>query len=155
LERSLDDSANRRLVLADSLLTADAVLGLGASIAHGLHVSHEVIAARVSRELPFMATETFLMAGTLRGGDRQALHEAIRRASLEAHSAVARGEANPLLDLLAADGRFGNSRAELAAALDATAFTGRSSRQVDEFLAEVVDPMLSRLQPAAVEDPRV
>jgi adenylosuccinate lyase len=155
LERSLDDSANRRLVLADSLLTADAVLGLAAGIVRGLVVHREAIAARVRRELPFMATETFLMAGTLRGGDRQELHEAIRRHSLEAHAAVSREEPNPLLDLLAADGRFGGSRAELEAALDASAFTGRSARQVEEYLAEVVDPLLTRLRPAEVEEPRV
>jgi adenylosuccinate lyase len=155
LERSLDDSANRRLVLADSLLTADAVLGLAAGIVRGMVVHRDAIDARVRRELPFMATETFLMAGTVRGGDRQELHEAIRRHSLEAHAAVARGETNPLLELLAADGRFGGSRAELEAALDADAFTGRSARQVEEYLAEVVDPLLARLRPAEVEEPRV
>jgi adenylosuccinate lyase len=155
LERSLDDSANRRLVLADSLLTADAVLGLAAGIVRGLVVHREAIDLRVRQELPFMATETFLMAGTVRGGDRQELHERIRRHSLEAHGAVLRGAPNPLLDLLAADGSFGASRGELEAQLDAAAFTGRSARQVEEFLAEVVDPLLGRLEPAEVVEPRV
>ncbi len=83
LERSLDDSANRRLVLPDSFLCADAVLGLAAHIAAGLVVREGTVAARVARELPFMATETLLMEAVLRGGDRQHLHESIRGYSLE------------------------------------------------------------------------
>ena len=97
LERSLDDSANRRLVLADAFLAADAVLNLAGHIAGGLQVREVSVAARVDRELPFMATETILMEGVKRGGDRQELHELIRLYSLSAQESVERGETNPLL----------------------------------------------------------
>ncbi|HXO20777.1 MAG TPA: lyase family protein, partial [Thermoanaerobaculia bacterium] len=114
LERSLDDSANRRLVLADSFLAADAVLGLAAHIAAGLEVREATVAARVARELPFMATETLLMEAALRGGDRQELHERIRVYSLEAQAALEAGAAdNPLVGRIVADADFRLSRAEV------------------------------------------
>ncbi len=101
LERSLDDSANRRLVIPDSFLDADAVLGLAAHIAAGLVVREATIAARVARELPFMATETLLMEAALRGGDRQQLHERIRGYSFDAQSTLeAKGGENPLIGLI-------------------------------------------------------
>jgi adenylosuccinate lyase len=155
LERSLDDSANRRLVLPDSFLAADAVLSLAAHVAAGLEVHPEVVAARVARELPFMATETILMEASRRGGDRQALHERLRVLSLAAQDRVARGDANPLLDAIAADPTFGLDRDEIDARVDPARFTGRSAQQVDEFLAEVVEPLLARHQPAPVAAPRV
>jgi len=155
LERSLDDSANRRLVLPDSFLTADAVLLLAAHVAEGLRLDEAAVAARVRRELPFMATETLLMKGVLAGGDRQELHERIRRHSLEAHREVAAGGDNPLLDRIAADQAFGLSREEIEAAIDAQAFTGRSAEQVDEFLAERVEPALAEVEAAEIEAPRV
>jgi len=155
LERSLDDSANRRLVLTDSFLAADAILSLAGHVAAGLRVHVEAIEARVDRELPFMATETLLMEAVLRGGDRQELHERIRHHSLASQEAVARGAANPLLDRIAGDGSFGLSREEIDRWTDPVAFTGRSAAQVDEFLAEVADPLLSALDAAAVEAPRV
>jgi adenylosuccinate lyase len=155
LERSLDDSANRRLVLTDAFLVADAVLGLAAGIAAGLTVRQEAIASRVAKELPFMATETLLMTGTVRGGDRQALHERIRQYSLEAHAAVARGEANPLVERILADSAFSLDRAEVEAIMNPGSFVGRSAEQVDDFLAEVVAPALAGLELAAIEEPRV
>jgi adenylosuccinate lyase len=155
LERSLDDSANRRLVLSDSFLTADAILGLAAGIASGLTVRREAIAARVARELPFMATESLLMTGTVRGGDRQELHERIRRYSMEAYAAVARGEANPLVETILADEAFSLAPAEVAAIMDPRAFIGRSPQQVVEFLDEFVAPALAGLESTAVEEPRV
>jgi adenylosuccinate lyase len=155
LERSLDDSANRRLVMSDSFLTADAILGLAAGIASGLIVRPEAIAARVARELPFMATESLLMTGTVRGGDRQDLHERIRRYSMDAYAAVARGETNPLVATILADDAFSLSAEEVAGIMDPRAFIGRSREQVDEFLAEVVAPALAGLESSAVEEPRV
>ncbi len=155
LERSLDDSANRRLVLPDSLMTADAVLSLAAHVVAGLRFDEAVVAARVERELPFMATETLLMMGVLKGGDRQELHERIRRYSLEARGRVAAGGENPMLERIAADPDFRLSREEIEAALDARAFTGRSAGQVEEFLATRVEPALERTEAAGVDAPRV
>jgi adenylosuccinate lyase len=155
LERSLDDSANRRLVLADAFLTADAVLGLAAHIAEGLAVREGTVAARVAREIPFMATETLLMEAALRGGDRQELHERIRGYSLEAQDEIARGGDNRLIDRIAADPDFRLGRDEIERWIDPTAFTGRSAEQVDEFLAEVAEPALAGVQAVAVEAPRV
>ncbi len=155
LERSLDDSANRRLVLPDSFLTADAILGLAASIASRLTAREETIRARVARELPFMASEKLLVAATKRGGDRQELHERLRRHSLEAHAAVERGEANPLARRVEADPAFGLAPGEAEAMLDPAAFVGRAPQQVDEFLDAVVGPALEGVRAAVVEEPRV
>jgi adenylosuccinate lyase len=156
LERSLDDSANRRLVLEDAFLACDAVLHLAAGIVRGLQVNEVVIAARVTRELPFMATETVLMEAVVRGGDRQHLHERLRRLSLEAQAAIAAGRDNPLTDRIAADADFRLSRADLEALLDPRAVTGRSVEQVESFLAAEVDPVLERDRDVApVEEPRV
>ena len=155
LERSLDDSANRRLVLTDAFLTADAVLLLAAHIAGGLTVREAAVAARVARELPFMATETFLMEAALRGGDRQALHERLRGYSLEAQETVERGGENPLVDCIVADPDFRIAPEEARAWLDPAAFTGRSAEQVDEFLAEVIEPLLAAAPTAPVDTPRI
>ncbi|KAB2963358.1 MAG: adenylosuccinate lyase [Thermoanaerobaculia bacterium] len=155
LERSLDDSANRRLVLPDAFLGADAALSLAAHLAGGLRVNEAAIAARVARELPFMATETLLMHAALRGGDRQQLHEKIRRLSFEAQAAVAAGGENPLLATIAADPDFRLSAEEVRASVDPVAFTGRSARQVDEFLDEVVAPALAGVAIVAAEAPRI
>ncbi|MDQ1347543.1 MAG: adenylosuccinate lyase [Acidobacteriota bacterium] len=155
LERSLDDSANRRLVLPDSFLCCDAILGLAGHIAAGLRVNAGMVAARVDRELPFMATETLLMEAVLRGGDRQQLHERIRTHSFAAQEAVARGQENPLLATIAGDADFRLSSAEIARWVDPQAFTGRSAEQVDDFLRDVVTPALAGLDAAAVEAPRI
>jgi adenylosuccinate lyase len=137
LERSLDDSANRRLVMPDSFLLADAILVVAADITAGLTVRESAISHLVRRELPFMATENILMRAVKRGGDRQALHERIREHSLEAYRAVERGEENPLVELLAADPSFGLARQEIESLLDPAAYTGRAPEQVDDFLREI------------------
>jgi adenylosuccinate lyase len=156
LERSLDDSANRRLVIPDSFLGADAILGLAAHISAGLVVRESTIAARVARELPFMATETLLMEAALRGGDRQHLHERIRGYSLDAQSTLeSKGGENPLIDLIVGDPDFRLTRQEVEPWLDPVAFTGRSAEQVDEFLDEVVAPALVGAEVATVSAPRV
>ena len=142
-------------MLPDAFLAADAVLSLAAHIAAGLTVREEVVAARVARELPFMATETILMQASRRGGDRQDLHERLRVHSLAAQEAVARGTDNPLLDAIATDPAFAMTRQEIDALVDPKAFTGRSEQQVAELLEEVVAPLLARHETATVEAPRV
>jgi adenylosuccinate lyase len=155
LERSLDDSANRRLVLPDAFLCADAVVSLAGHIAQGLEVREATVAARVRRELPFMATETLLMHAVERGGDRQELHERLRVLSFAARERVEAGGENPLLETIAADPAFRLGKGEVAGWVDPQAFTGRSEAQVEDFLREVVQPALAGVEAAEVEDPRV
>jgi adenylosuccinate lyase len=144
MERTLDDSANRRLVIPQAFLTADAILILYQNIASGLVVYPQVIARNLREELPFMASENILMAAVAAGGDRQDLHERIRSHSMEAASVVKReGRPNDLLDRLAADDAFRN--VNLEAATDPSRFTGRAATQVEEFVREVVDPIRERL----------
>ncbi len=143
LERTLDDSANRRLTIPQAFLAADAILILYQNVARGLEVHPQVIARNLAEELPFMATENILMAAVLRGGDRQELHERIRRHSQAAATMVKdQGGRNDLLDRLAADPAF--SGVNLAAHTDTRLFVGRAPQQVDEFLAGVVEPILRR-----------
>ncbi|MCC7084212.1 MAG: adenylosuccinate lyase [Pirellulales bacterium] len=154
LERTLDDSANRRLVIPQAFLAIDAVLILYQNVTSGLVVYPQVIAKHLAEELPFMATENMLMAGVAAGGDRQELHERIRQHSQAAARVVKeRGGANDLLERLKADAAFAN--VDVAAALDAGNFVGRAPQQVDEFIAEWIEPIRSRYaeslrQPAEV-----
>jgi adenylosuccinate lyase len=143
MERTLDDSANRRLVIPQAFLAIDAVLVLYRNVAEGLVVYPEVIARNLREELPFMATENILMAAVAAGGDRQDLHERIRRHSQAAAAEVKQfGRPNDLMERLAADPAFAG--ADLAAAVDPHSLTGRSAEQVDEFLSEVVAPIRER-----------
>jgi len=143
MERTLDDSANRRLSLPQAFLAIDAVLILYRNIAEGLVVYPQVIARHLAEELPFMATEEILMAGVQSGGDRQELHERVRVHSMEAARQVKeRGGVNDLLERLAGDPAF--SAVNLSQALEARRFVGRAPEQVDEFLADVVDPIRAR-----------
>jgi adenylosuccinate lyase len=155
LERSLDDSANRRLVLPEAFLLADAILGLAAGIATGIQVNQERVRFHVERELPFMATETLLMKATVGGGDRQELHELIRKHSMTAHAAVAAGGENPLIGLLVEDQGFHLESTEIESILDPIQYTGRASEQVTEFLNEIIDPALEDIEIATVVEPRV
>ncbi len=142
-ERTLDDSANRRLAIPEAFLATDAILVLYQNVASGLVVYPKMIERRLRDELPFMATENVLMQAVKRGGDRQALHEAIRVHSLAAARKVKEeGGGNDLLDRLAADPAFGFTRAELDAMAAAEGFTGRAKEQTAEYLAEVVAPLL-------------
>ena len=148
MERTLDDSANRRLVIPQAFLAADAILILLENVASGLVVYPRVIARNLREELPFMATENLLMAAVQAGGDRQELHERIRRHSQDAARAVKEeGRANDLLDRLAADPAF--AQVNVSSALDPAHFVGRAPQQVDEFVAEVVEPIRRRYADAA------
>ncbi len=144
-ERTLDDSANRRLTLAESFLGADAVLILLQNICEGLVVYPRVIERRIAAELPFMATENVIMAMVKCGGDRQECHERIRTLSQEAAAQVKEhGLENDLLDRIRASDYFAPIHAELDAILDPNAFIGRAPQQVDRFLTEEVAPALER-----------
>lgn len=144
LERTLDDSANRRLAIPESFLATDAILLIYANIARGIEVHGERIRQRVSAELPFMATEKLIVQAVANGGDRQAAHEIIRGHSMAASKALKEGAArNDLLDRLAGDTSFGLSADQISETADATRYTGRASEQVDEFLDEVISPLLA------------
>jgi adenylosuccinate lyase len=152
LERTLDDSANRRLTLPEAFLATDAILVLATNIAAGLEVREEVIRRHVGDQMPFMATERWLLLGVSAGGDRQVLHEVIRRHSLAVADAVSRGEPNDLLARLASDPAFrGVPAAALQAELNPSHYTGRAARQVTEFIEEYLQPLLSRARPLAAE----
>ncbi|HEY3257866.1 MAG TPA: adenylosuccinate lyase [Gemmatimonadaceae bacterium] len=144
LERTLDDSSNRRLVIPESFLATEAILLLMANVSSGLEVRRDRIAQRVRTELPFMATERLIVRAVRKGSDRQQAHEVIRRHSIASAAAMHDGAgANDLLDRLAADAGLGLSRDEIHDATDPAAFVGRASEQVDEFLSEVMAPLLA------------
>ncbi|MFL5496869.1 MAG: adenylosuccinate lyase [Gemmatimonadales bacterium] len=152
LERSLDDSANRRLTLPEAFLGTDAILILATNIAAGLEVREDMVRRHVAEQMPFMATERWLMLGVAGGGDRQALHEVIRQHSLAVAEAMSRGAPNDLLDRLSADPAFRPvPAAALRAELDPANYTGRAAQQVGEFLDEYLDPLLRRARPLAAE----
>ena len=146
LERTLDDSANRRISIPEGFLCADAVLNLVINVARGMRVYPAVIEKHLREELPFMATENILMYCVREKGlDRQTLHEAIRRHSVAAAEQIKlRGGENDLLARIAADPTFALSEAELAAAADPAAFTGMAQRQCERYLAETVRPLLEK-----------
>jgi adenylosuccinate lyase len=144
LERTLDDSANRRIAIAEAYLATDATLLLVHNVADGLVVRRAVIHRRLMEELPFMVTEAVLMRAVRRGGDRQDLHERIRQHSVAAANRVKDdGAANDLIERIAGDAAFGLTRAELDEILDPARHTGRAAEQVDIFLREHVEPLLA------------
>ena len=143
-ERTLDDSANRRLVIPESFLATDAILVLVGNIVRGLEVHPARIRRRLMDELPFMATEALLVRSVRAGGDRQVAHEVIRRHAIEAARAVKdEGKPNDLLERLAADPAMNVSVDDMRAALDPARFVGRAPQQVEEFLDEAVAPRLA------------
>lgn len=151
MERTLDDSANRRLVLPQAFLAVDAVLILLQNVTSGLVVYPRVIARNLSEELPFMATENILMEAVAAGGDRQALHELIRQHSQAAAQVVKQeGGANDLISRLAGDEAFAGI--DLAAAMDPAQFVGRAPEQVDEFLLNTIGPLRARFPVDPDED---
>ena len=156
LERTLDDSAHRRLTISQGLLAVDAILVLYLNVASGLVVYPKMIEARLNQELPFMAAEAMLMEAVKRGGDRQELHERFRLAAQEAGRRIKQeGRGNELLALLAADSSWGMTEAELRSLLDPHRFTGRASEQVQAFLATDVRAALGSHNPTATAEIRV
>ena len=135
LERTLDDSANRRLSMPEAFLCADAILQLAHNVSAGLRVNEKIIDRTVREYLPFIATENLLMEGVKHGGDRQQLHELIRRCSMESVAVMREGLPCDLLSRLAQQPEFGLSENELNALLDPAAFIGRAPQQVERFLA--------------------
>ena len=157
-ERTLDDSANRRLVIPEMFLATDAILLLMANICRGLEVHPAVIARRVAAELPFMATEELIVRAVQAGGDRQVAHEVIRKHSQAAAGALKNGaESNDLLERLSKDKSFGVKLKDLEGAIDPKRFVGRAPEQVDEFLRDVMTPLFAgeTARPARPDELRV
>ena len=141
LERTLDDSANRRISLPEGFLCADAVLRLVQNVTTGLRVNEKVVDRAVQEYLPFLATENIMMEAVKRGGNRQELHERIRQHSMAATARMKEGEPCDLLERLAGDPAFGMTRAELDAGMDPRIYTGRCAEQVERLIAEY-EPLL-------------
>ena len=142
-ERTLDDSANKRLSIPEAFLAIDGILDLYMNVVDGLVVYPKVIEKRLMSELPFMATENIMMDAVKAGGDRQELHEKIRQLSMEAGRNVKeRGLENNLLELIAADPAFNMSLEELKKTMDPSKYTGRAQFQVEEFVNEIIQPIL-------------
>lgn len=146
-ERTLDDSANKRISVAEAFLAVDAILGVYINVTDGLVVYDKVIEKRVMEKLPFMATENIMMESVKLGGNRQELHERLRVHSQAAASRVKlEGKKNDLIDRIAADSSFPLSKDEILAELDPKKYIGRSVSQVEEFLSDVIAPILSRYE---------
>ncbi len=145
MERTLDDSANKRISVAEAFLATDAILNLMINVTSGLVVYEQVVQRRVMEKLPFMATENIMMESVKRGGNRQELHERLR---VHSHAAAAKvkleGSQNDLIDRIAEDPEIPLSRSEIEATLDPAAFIGRSVSQVDSFLADFAQPMIDK-----------
>ena len=140
-ERTLDDSANKRISVSEAFLAVDAILNIYINITQGLVVYDRVVTRRVMEKLPFMATENIMMESVKRGGNRQELHERIRQHSMAATARMKEGEPCDLLERLAGDPAFGMTRAELDAVMDPRIYTGRCAEQVERLIAEY-EPLL-------------
>ena len=144
-ERTLDDSANKRLSIAEGFLAIDGILDLCLNVVDGLVVYEKVIRKHMLSELPFMATENIMMDAVKKGGNRQELHEKIRTLSMEAGKQVKQeGKENNLLELIAADETFGLSLEELEASMEPSRYVGRAPLQVEQFLSKVIAPVLEK-----------
>lgn len=146
-ERTLDDSANRRISIGESFLAMDAILDIAINVSQGLVVHEKMIEKNLKAELPFMATENTLMEAVKRGGDRQELHEHIRTHSQAAAARVKdQGLSNDLIDRIIADPAFGLSEAEIRDLISPEKFVGRSPQQVERLVKEVIDPILQDVE---------
>ena len=144
-ERTLDDSANKRLSVAEGFLTLDGILDLCINVTNGLVVNEKVIDRHIRSELPFMATENIMMDAVKAGGNRQELHESIRKLSMEAGGHVKQdGADNDLLDLIAASDDFDLTREQLNEYMNPADYTGRSTEQVEAYIKNVVEPVLEK-----------
>ena len=142
-ERTLDDSANKRISVAEAFLAADAILNIMINVTSGMVVYPKIVRKRVMAELPFMATENIMMDAVKKGGDRQALHEKIRQYSMEAGKKVKEeGLENDLCERILADPMFMITKEEMDAIMAPENFTGRRAQQVEEFVSELVQPIL-------------
>ena len=150
MERTLDDSANRRISMPEGFLCADAILRLSQNVTSGLHVNVKIVAKTVNEFLPFMATENLLMEGVKRGGDRQQLHEIIRRCSMEATAKMKNGEGCDLLERLAAEEQFNLTEADMKEILQPELYIGRCPEQVDRFLAKIT-PLIEGIGAGSAE----
>ena len=150
LERTLDDSANRRISIPEGFLCADAILRLTQNVTDGLHVNEKIVDKTIREYLPFLATENLLMEAVKRGGNRQDLHEIIRRCSMEATAEMKEGRECDLLARLAAEKQFGLTREEMEAVLDPKLYTGRCAEQVTRFV-EKVRPLLEGIRETTAE----
>lgn len=142
LERTLDDSANRRISMPEGFLCADAILRIAQNVTDGLHVNEKIVDKTVRDYLPFLATENLMMEGVRRGGDRQELHEIVRSCSMDATAKMKNGEPFDLLASLALHPEFGMTKEEMEQVLDPARYIGRCPEQVDAFLAKVA-PLLT------------
>ena len=151
-ERTLDDSANKRISVAEAFLAVDAILQIYINVTDGLVVYDKVVNRRVMEKLPFMATENIMMESVRRGGNRQELHEALR---VHSHAAAAKvkleGGTNDRIDRIAADDTFPLTKEEIEQHLDPTKYTGRAAGQVEEFLKDVIAPILARYPDADIK----
>ena len=155
-ERTLDDSANKRISVAEAFLGVDAILNLYANVANGLVVYEKVIEQRLRKELPFMATENIMMDAVKRGADRQVLHERIRVHSMAASKVIKEeGGENDLLERIAADDAFGVTLDELKSIISPEKYVGRAPQQTEEFLNEVVKPALEPYSSIATEQAEI
>lgn len=144
-ERTLDDSAIRRMILPEGFLATDVILSTLVNIADGLHVWPAVIRQHIENELPFMATEVILMQCVKAGGDRQILHEALREHSMASGKRVKEeGAPNDLLERIANDQLFQAVHGNLQTLMEPSMFIGRSKEQVEEFLQEIIDPVVEK-----------
>ena len=142
-ERTLDDSANKRVAMAEGFLATDAILNIMLNVTDGIVVYPKVVRSRLMAELPFMASENIMMKAVKKGGDRQELHERLREHAVSAAAVVKQeGKPNDMIARVEADPAFGLTREEIEAELSPEAFTGRSSEQVTEFLRDVIQPVL-------------
>ena len=151
-ERTLDDSANKRISVAEAFLAADAILNIMINVTSGMVVYPKIVRKRVMAELPFMATENIMMDAVKKGGDRQALHEKIRQYSMEAGKKVKEeGLENDLCERILADPMFMITKEEMDAIMAPENFTGRSAQQVEEFVSELVQPILEANKDILIE----